>query len=418
MFSSFLTTFIKPSRKFSNSARVKSVTLNCKHDYPGLLKSILEVFSRHELNLTHIVSKPVSELDYSQGNSFSINFESMSELQTSKAMSELQGKGLEIKNSAKASSLWFPVKVQDLDHLDKKTLKASVELESDHPGFLDLEYRRRRDEIAQVAFKHNCSDLSVPRIQYTDREIMTWQKIFDVLEPLHYKYACEEYLESKEYMKNHCGFDRNNIPQIQDINDYLNTTTGFKLIPIAGLLCARDFLSFLAFRIFASTQYIRHHSAPFYTPEPDIVHELIGHAPLFANKAFADFSQQIGLASLGASDQDIKKLATVYWFSVEFGLIQKHCGQRKIYGAGILSSADEILNSVNEKTDIRFFDPFVAKNIDYPITTIQPIYWWSHSFQEAKGMMRNFVASVRKDFSVAYDKENHQIRVLQEIEFQ
>ena len=196
-----------------------------------------------------------------------------------------------------------------------------------------------------------------------------------------------------------------------DISTFLKDATGFTLRPVTGLLSSRDFLNGLAFRVFHSTQYIRHHSKPFYTPEPDVIHELLGHVPLFADPDFADFSQIIGLASIGASDEAIEQLARCYWFTVEFGLCLED-GKRKAYGAGLLSSFGELEYSMSDKPICVPFVPEIAAVTDYPITTYQPKYFVAESFEDAKIKMKEFSNKLDKPIAIRYNPYTDSIEVL------
>ena len=213
--------------------------------------------------------------------------------------------------------------------------------------------------------------------------------------------------------KNVKGFSDKEIPQLEHISNFLRERTGWRLKPVAGLLSPREFLAGLAFKIFHSTQFIRHHGTPEYTPEPDIIHELIGHAPMFANKDFADFSQEIGLASLGASEIDIKRLAAIYWFTVEFGMCLDKNGEKKAYGAGLMSSFGELAWCVSDKPDHRPFNPYVIsqEHLDYPISEMQPIYFVAESFSKAKDQISEYCEGINKPFNLAFNQKLNSIEV-------
>lgn len=292
-------------------------------------------------------------------------------------------------------------------------MDAGTDLQSDHPGFNDIVYRERRANLTQSAKNHRW-DKSIESIDYTPDEVATWAAVWDRMESLWEQYACKEYIHSLELMKKHCGYRRDNVPQQQEISEFLQSRTNFRMRPVAGLLSSRDFLNGLAFRVFFSTQYIRHHSKPLYTPEPDICHELLGHAPMFADRDFADFSQEIGLASLGASDEDVQKLAHCYWHSVEFGLCRED-GKNKAYGAGLLSSFGELEYACgggqDQKPQLKPWDPEVAAYQAFPITTYQPVYFLADSLQDAKMRMRRFCEDLPRPFFALHNSQTDTVYI-------
>nr|CAH0100880.1 unnamed protein product [Daphnia galeata] len=280
------------------------------------------------------------------------------------------------------NTVWFPLRIQDLDRFPSSILSYGIHLDADHPGFNDAVYRERRQKIADIAIKYKHGE-SIPKVEYTADETATWGEVFRHMTQLYPTHACLEFNNIFPVMVAQCGYKEENIPQMQDVSDFLCHRTGFIFRPVAGLLSFRDFLAGLAFRVFHATQYVRHGSMPMYTPEPDVCHELLGHAPLFADPSFADFAHEIGLASLGASDEYIERLGTCYWFTLEFGLCLQE-GRLKAFGGGLLSSFGELQYCLSGQAVIKPFDPAKTALEKYSITRYQSVYYVSDSFEDAK----------------------------------
>mmetsp|Transcript_34456 Transcript_34456/g.97168 ORF Transcript_34456/g.97168 Transcript_34456/m.97168 type:complete len:461 (+) Transcript_34456:285-1667(+) len=380
-------------------------------DRPGALAQILKVFEDKGINLQSIKSRPSHSNDYDWEFTLDVSLGSDNPIlkETLKLLEESKFCPM-IRVLGDTNIPWFPRKIQDLDKLSQITLACGEELTADHPGFNDEEYRRRRQEITEMS-KSNRFGSAIPRVEYTDVEVETWGKVYRSLKNLYSTHACRAHNRVFPLLEQFCGYSENNIPQLQDVSAFLQQATGWRLKPVTGLLTPRDFLNGLAFRVFHSTQYIRHHSVPFYTPEPDVCHELLGHAPLFADPDFAELSQEIGLASLGASDEEIEKLATLYWFTVEFGVCREN-GAMKAYGAGLLSSFGELEYCVTDKPAHREFNPFVTCTTEYPITKYQPVYFVAESFEDASRALREYAASLKRPFSVRYNALTMTVEVL------
>ncbi|HSP13350.1 MAG TPA: phenylalanine 4-monooxygenase [Thermoanaerobaculia bacterium] len=212
-----------------------------------------------------------------------------------------------------------------------------VELDADHPGFHDEVYRRRRNQIARAALDYRHGD-PLPPIDYTEDEQKVWRAVWRSLAPLHERYACRAYLDATERV----SLPHDRIPQLADVNAVIEPLHGFRMLPVAGLVTARAFLSRLGEQVFLSTQYMRHWSVPLYTPEPDVVHELVGHAATFADQRFVALNRAFGEAALRARDDETaEKIGRLYWYTLEFGAVRE--GRNlKVFGAGLLSSFGEL----------------------------------------------------------------------------
>lgn len=259
----------------------------------------------------------------------------------------------------------------------------------DHPGAHDPDYRARRDFIARLARQYREDPQhSIPNVDYTPEETAVWRHVCCQLEKAHARRACSIYLQAKRELGISCLV----LPQLSDLSAKLQRISNFRLAPIEGLVETRAFLSWLGKRTMLSTQYLRHHSRPDYTPEPDIVHEVIGHIPNFTNPDFADFSQFIGKGAVIASDEQLEQLGRLYWFTVEFGLVEEG-SEIKAFGAGLLSSYSELEHAFSNEVERRKFDLEQVINTPYDYSEMQPILYVIPSYAYLKDVTRKFIES-------------------------
>jgi phenylalanine-4-hydroxylase len=243
---------------------------------------------------------------------------------------------------------------------------VNVELAADHPGASDPAYRERRNVIAAQALAWE-PGTPPPRIDYTEAEHEVWRIVCRELAPKHVKYACREFCEAAAAL----SLPADRIPQLDEVTAGLEPLTGFRYHPAAGLVPLREFYSSLGDRVFHSTQYVRHGAMPLYTPEPDLIHEVVGHGNLLASPRFAEIKRQAGLAAQRVETDDaLQFLADVFWFTIEFGVLRED-GEVRAYGAGILSSYGEIEEF--RGADLRPLDVLAMATQEYDITHYQPV---------------------------------------------
>lgn len=259
-----------------------------------------------------------------------------------------------------------------------------LELPADHPGVSDPVYVERRNHIADLSAGLELG-VRPPLVDYTPVEDQVWSTVHSALTSLHTEYAVAEYCRAAALL----DLPTDRVPQLADVSDRLAELTGWRLCSVPGLVSTAEFFSALADRCFPSSQYVRHQSVPFYTPEPDVIHELIGHANSLASPRIAGLYERAGQLAGRLRDPRLAELlGRVFWFTLEFGVAREQ-GSLRTYGAGLLSSFGEITNFRN--ADVRAFDTAaMGEFVDYEISTFQDVLFAAASFDDAEALLLRF----------------------------
>lgn len=201
--------------------------------------------------------------------------------------------------------------------------------------------------------------------------------------------ACEAYMRGQDVLK----LESDRIPSLANLSRRLKEETGWEVANVPGLIHEKNFFELLADRKFPSTNYVRGRDELDYTPAPDCFHDIFGHMPMLTQPDFADFYQLFGRAALGAEGADRPRLERFHWFTVEFGLIRER-GEKRIFGAGIVSSNEEVTHALSDAVTLHPFDPEdIVEKDDYEVYNLQDELFVLDSFEQLVDGFRDWTTS-------------------------
>ncbi|MBL7664396.1 MAG: phenylalanine 4-monooxygenase [Bacteriovoracaceae bacterium] len=189
--------------------------------------------------------------------------------------------------------------------------------------------------------------------------------------------ACDEYLEGHKRL----ALPLNKVPQLNQVNQRLKSLTGWQVQGVPALIQPEVFFNLLANKKFPAATFIRIPEELDYIQEPDIFHEIYGHAPLLTNQTYANFLEEFGRLAMSLSDKDRRRIFRLFWFTVEFGLVSSKKGLRA-YGSGILSSIGETQYCLTDKSEKLPLDVLTVLRTSFRIDIIQPLYYYLNTFDD------------------------------------
>lgn len=259
-------------------------------------------------------------------------------------------------------------------------------LDEKHPGINDKDYVTRRQFFFDVSREHRLAGKHPTNINYNSDEEAVWQHVSSKLHDGHNQHAADFYLEGKRLL----SINPEKIPHCQQLSKGTFERTGFCLTPAEGLIDMRSFFHYLARKIMPCTLFIRHSQNPEYTPEPDAVHDMIGHIPPLMNQEYVELVQLIGEGVNKATDEELTYWQRLYWFTLEFGLIEQG-DNLKAFGAGLLSSYGELQYCFSDNVTRKPFDLEEIIHTDFDGTVMQNNIFIIQSLSQLKKAVSSFI---------------------------
>jgi phenylalanine-4-hydroxylase len=214
-------------------------------------------------------------------------------------------------------------------------------------------------------------------VNYSAEENKIWSILFERQMKLLSGRACDEFLLGLQSLE----LRADSIPQLPELNQRLKEKAGWQVAPVAALIPVREFFELLAQKKFPAATFIRHEDELDYIQEPDIFHEIFGHCPMLTDPVYGKFVYDYARMVLTLPEAEWPLLQRMFWFTVEFGLIQTAKGLR-VYGGGILSSISELVYSVESDIPLRArFDPVQVLRTSHRIDILQPLYFVIDHYQ-------------------------------------
>ena len=342
---------------------------------------------------------------------FDVSFDNSDEQAVEKIQKDLLAMGLKFKLKSPPVVDWFPMSLEDLDQIGTHQRDLDMldydEMETKKSGAKkDL----KKEEFKKKMKLHKLKD-PLPDQEWELQETKLWVKAYDQVNSRRMKYSTRSFNRNFEMLKRENMLIPNSVPKLESLNKFLIDKSNWRLKPIGEGITHREFLNTLAFRTICINMNMRPVETPEVFSQTDVLHQVLSHVPMLLDPRLCELLQKLGQLSLGATDNQIVELFTIYWFTVELGLY-KEDGEYRFLGAAFTGSADNLdeLDKITDKSGERVRKLDLVQGTlpyaEFKISNVQPFYFYMNGYEDFNKQIDSYMESFYKPFNLRYNFGN------------